>query len=199
MFCSDPYGSNFSQILIAFVNLFASKADVDLRLSVFGAFLFTCSHSKPKDRLIKNISSLIGCPPTRKNLHHQGKWSKWHIRLCNPLVLLNRGEIYRMVIEICKNLCTLCPLYRPDQGNIVGRENINFYKFLLPYGISLSDSIGSPFGFTQGYIVVHRQVRCIPWISMGSFVFTQNQKFSQKCFDVMAGVTGLETPSWLSG
>jgi hypothetical protein len=45
-----------------------------------------------------------------------------------------------MVIEICKHLCTLCPLYRPDQGNIVGREYINFYKFLLPYGISLSDS-----------------------------------------------------------
>jgi hypothetical protein len=45
-----------------------------------------------------------------------------------------------MLIEICKNLCTLCPIYRPDQGNIVGREYINFYKFLLPYGISLSDS-----------------------------------------------------------
>jgi hypothetical protein len=54
--------------------------------------------------------------------------------------LLNRGEIYRMVIEICKKLCTLCPLYRPDQGNIVGRVYIHFYKFLLPYGISLSDS-----------------------------------------------------------
>jgi hypothetical protein len=45
-----------------------------------------------------------------------------------------------MVIEICKNLCTLCPLYCPDQGDIVGREYINFYKFLLPYGISLRDS-----------------------------------------------------------
>jgi hypothetical protein len=45
-----------------------------------------------------------------------------------------------MVIDICKNLCTLCPLYRPEQGNIVGREYINFCKFLLPYGISLSDS-----------------------------------------------------------
>jgi hypothetical protein len=45
-----------------------------------------------------------------------------------------------MVIEICKNLCTLCPLYRPDQVNIVGREYIHFYKFLLPYGISLIDS-----------------------------------------------------------
>jgi hypothetical protein len=45
-----------------------------------------------------------------------------------------------MVIEICKTLCTLCPPYRPDQGNIVGREYINFYKFLLPCGISLRDS-----------------------------------------------------------
>jgi hypothetical protein len=60
------------------------------------------------------------------------------------ILLLNRGEIYRMVIEICKNVCTLCPLYRPDQGNIVGREYINFYKFLLPYGISLSDSTIAP-------------------------------------------------------
>jgi hypothetical protein len=49
-----------------------------------------------------------------------------------------------MVIEICKNLCTLCPLYCPDQGDIAGREYINVYKFLLPYGISLRDStIGS--------------------------------------------------------
>jgi hypothetical protein len=55
-------------------------------------------------------------------------------------LLLNRWEIYRMVIEICKNVCTLCPLYCPDQGDIVGREYIIFYKFLLPYGISLRDS-----------------------------------------------------------
>jgi hypothetical protein len=34
----------------------------------------------------------------------------------------------------------LCPLYCPDQGDIVGREYIHFYKFLLPYGISLRDS-----------------------------------------------------------
>jgi hypothetical protein len=52
----------------------------------------------------------------------------WPLR---PELMLNRGEIYRMVIEICKNLCTLCPLYRPDQGNIVGREYINLLQISI--------------------------------------------------------------------
>jgi hypothetical protein len=45
-----------------------------------------------------------------------------------------------MGITICKNVCTLCPLYRPDQGDIVGREYIHSCKFLYPYGTSLGDS-----------------------------------------------------------
>jgi hypothetical protein len=45
-----------------------------------------------------------------------------------------------MGIKICKNVCTLCPLYCPDQGDIVGREYIHSCKFLYPYGTSLSDS-----------------------------------------------------------
>jgi hypothetical protein len=45
-----------------------------------------------------------------------------------------------MGIKICKNVCTLCPLYYPDQGDIVGREYIHSCKFLYPYGTSLGDS-----------------------------------------------------------
>jgi hypothetical protein len=33
-------------------------------------------------------------------------------------------------------LCTLCPLFRPEQGNIVGREYINSRNFVELYGIS---------------------------------------------------------------
>jgi hypothetical protein len=44
--------------------------------------------------------------------------------------LLNRGEIYRMAIEICTLLCSFCPLYCPAQGDIVGREYIKVCKFL---------------------------------------------------------------------
>jgi hypothetical protein len=54
--------------------------------------------------------------------------------------LSNRREMYHMGIKICKNVCTLCLLYRPDQGNIVGREYIHSCKFLYPYGTSLGDS-----------------------------------------------------------
>jgi hypothetical protein len=55
-------------------------------------------------------------------------------------VLSNRREMYHMGINICKNVCTLCPLYRPDQGNIVGRKYIHSCKFLYSYGTSLGDS-----------------------------------------------------------
>jgi hypothetical protein len=43
-------------------------------------------------------------------------------------------------VDINVNLCTLCPLYRPEQGNIVGRKYINSCKFISPYGTSLADS-----------------------------------------------------------
>jgi hypothetical protein len=48
------------------------------------------------------------------------------------LLLLNRGEIYHMALEAEMRtlLCTLCPLYRPEQGNIVGREYIKVCEFL---------------------------------------------------------------------
>jgi hypothetical protein len=59
-----------------------------------------------------------------------------------------------MVIEICKNVCTLCPLYCPDQGDIVGREYINVYKFLLPYGISLRDSTIAAVSSIQNFMAL---------------------------------------------
>jgi hypothetical protein len=47
-----------------------------------------------------------------------------------PAVALSAGHI----------VCTLCPLYCPDQGDIVGREYIHSCKFISPYGTSLGDS-----------------------------------------------------------
>jgi hypothetical protein len=38
---------------------------------------------------------------------------------------------YHMYIKYCQKLCTLCPLYRPDQGDIVGREYIIFSQFFM--------------------------------------------------------------------
>jgi hypothetical protein len=41
------------------------------------------------------------------------------------LVAVAVPKIYRIAPQNCVSLCTLCPLYRPEQGNIVGREYIN--------------------------------------------------------------------------
>jgi hypothetical protein len=84
-------------------------------------------------------------------------WDRDYKNALGYTLLLNRCEIYRMVIEICKNLCTLCSLYCPDQGDIVGREYINFYKFLLPYGISLRDSTIN--GNVESWEVSHFEVK----------------------------------------
>jgi hypothetical protein len=56
-------------------------------------------------------------------------------------------------------------LYRPDQGNIVGREYINFYKFLLPYGISLSDSTTVPSHLSEktAHYRIGKSARNIPY------------------------------------
>jgi hypothetical protein len=49
-------------------------------------------------------------------------------------LLLNQREKYHMGPWICKKSCTLCPLYRPEQGNIVGRNYIKVCKFLQIHG-----------------------------------------------------------------
>jgi hypothetical protein len=53
------------------------------------------------------------------------------------ILLLNRGEIYQVAIEICRNLHTfmyflptILPCSASAQGDIVGREYINVCKFL---------------------------------------------------------------------
>jgi hypothetical protein len=58
-----------------------------------------------------------------------------------------------MGIKICKNVC---PLYCPDQGDIVGREYIHSCKFLYPYGTSLGDStiVGQQYGVPHGNLEV---------------------------------------------
>jgi hypothetical protein len=38
--------------------------------------------------------------------------------------------------KICTLSCTLCLLYRPERGNIVGRKYI---KFMCPYGTFIAD------------------------------------------------------------
>jgi hypothetical protein len=53
------------------------------------------------------------------------------------ILLLNRGEIYQVAIEICRNLHTfmyflptILPCSASAQGDIVGREYIKVCKFL---------------------------------------------------------------------
>jgi hypothetical protein len=63
-------------------------------------------------------------------------------------ILPTRGEIYYMYIKNCQKLCTLCPLYRPDQGDIVGREYIIFDNLLCTYGKSLREArVGNKVSF----------------------------------------------------
>jgi hypothetical protein len=42
--------------------------------------------------------------------------------------------------KMCTLSCTLCLLYRPEQGNIVGRKYIKVCKLIVPFGRSLRDS-----------------------------------------------------------
>jgi hypothetical protein len=60
--------------------------------------------------------------------------------LVDTLLLSNRREMYHMGIKICKNVCTLCPLYCPDQGDTKERSKSVTDPLIIPHPSRLSSA-----------------------------------------------------------